>query len=181
MTDSPEMIVLFNNSHFGLASCGKESQSSPRWRAFSFGCASAEGEGALKGRAVGHRPSLGQDELGVSSVFDFYRTGHSRKQNYKGALPGRSKHFEFPCLTGAMNANCAHVVPCFSMKFLRGGRRERDHTSHGRTRRARSSDLRHRDQHALCRWRETAEAGGDPLPVTGAIDLWTPSKSGWAA
>ncbi|MDF8357540.1 hypothetical protein P4608_26075 [Ensifer adhaerens] len=67
MTDSPEMIVLFNNSHFGLTSCGKESQSSPRWRAFSFGCASAEGEGALKGRAVGHRPSLGQDEHGVSS------------------------------------------------------------------------------------------------------------------
>ncbi len=80
MTDSPEMIVLFNNSHFRLTSCGKESQSSPRWRAFSFGCASAEGEGALKGRAVGHRPSLGQDEHGVSSVFDLYRTGHSRSK-----------------------------------------------------------------------------------------------------
>lgn len=33
----------------------------------------------------------------------------------------------------------------------------------------------------LGRWRETAEAGGDPLPVTGAIGLWTPSKIGWAA
>ncbi len=119
MTDLVQAITLFHNRHVRLASCSKEGQSSTRRGAFAFDGASAGGEGALKGRAVGHRPFFCQDEHGVWYVFDLQRTGHAGKLNCKSPVPSHRKHFEFPCLTGAMNADCPLLVPCQSDEIFR--------------------------------------------------------------
>lgn len=113
MIDSAGMISR-HDGNICLTSGSKEGQPRTRRGAFALDSTSAESKGSLEGPAVCDRPFLSQDEHGVSNVFDLHRAGHTRKQNGKSAVPSHRKHFVFPCLSGAMNADRAWVVPCNS-------------------------------------------------------------------
>ncbi|EYR81413.1 hypothetical protein SHLA_15c000980 [Shinella sp. DD12] len=106
------ILVSRNYGNFCLTSCSKEGQPRTRSGAFALDSTSAESKGPLEGPAVCDRPFLRQDEHGVSNVFDLHRAGHTRKQNGKSTVPSYRKHFVFPCLSGAMNADRVRVVPC---------------------------------------------------------------------
>ena len=108
------MIPLRHYSHIRLTSSREERQSSARRGTLAFNGAGAECKSPLKRAAVRDWPLLGQNEHGVSSAADRHGTGHARKQYGKRAVPSHRKHFVFPCLIGAINADCVPVVPCQS-------------------------------------------------------------------
>lgn len=113
MIDSAGTISRYDGN-IRFTSCSKEGQPRTRRGAFALDSTSAESKGSLEGPAVCDRPFFRQDEHGVSNVFDLHRAGHTRKQNGKSTVPSHRKHFVFPCLSGAMNADRARVVPCHS-------------------------------------------------------------------
>lgn len=118
--DSGKGQASDEHGDFSFASSGEERQSSARRGALSFNGAGAERKSPLKRATVRDWPFLGQNEHGVSSAADRHGAGHTRKQYSKRAIPSHRKHFVFPCLTGAINADCVPVVPYqFDEIFMR--------------------------------------------------------------